>query len=43
MFDGIMDEIHISNVQRSAGWIATEFKNQSEPWIGGFYKEMVYE
>jgi hypothetical protein len=29
--DGIMDEIRICNVQRSAGWIATEYSNQYNP------------
>jgi hypothetical protein len=46
-FDGIMDEIRISSVIRSASWVATEYANQNSPttfysisaepkvWIGG--------
>jgi YD repeat-containing protein len=30
-FDGIIDEVKISNVARSADWIATEYNNQSSP------------
>ena len=30
-FDGIMDEIRVSSTPRSAGWIATERKNQNSP------------
>jgi hypothetical protein len=30
-FDGIIDEIHISNSIRSADWIATEYNNQNSP------------
>jgi hypothetical protein len=30
-FQGILDEIRISNSARSADWIATEYKNQSNP------------
>ena len=30
-FLGAMDEIRVSNVIRSAGWIATEFANQNSP------------
>jgi hypothetical protein len=29
--DGLMDEIRICNVQRSAGWIQTEYNNQNDP------------
>ena len=29
--DGIIDEVRISNVVRSADWIATEYNNQSDP------------
>lgn len=29
--DGIMDEIRISNVARSANWISTEYNNQNTP------------
>ncbi|MBA3047634.1 DUF2341 domain-containing protein [Patescibacteria group bacterium] len=28
-FNGLIDEVRISNVARSAGWIATEYNNQS--------------
>ncbi len=28
-FDGVIDEIRVSNVVRSAGWILTEYNNQS--------------
>ena len=30
-FNGTLDEIRISNIPRSADWIATEFNNQSSP------------
>src|SRR5882672_3653247 len=30
-FPGILDEVRISNIARSADWIATEYKNQSSP------------
>lgn len=30
-FDGILDEIRLSSVPRSAGWYATQFRNQSNP------------
>ena len=30
-FDGSIDEVRISNVARSAGWIATEYNNQYSP------------
>jgi PKD repeat protein len=30
-FDGIIDEVRISNTQRTAEWIATEYNNQSSP------------
>ncbi len=30
-FDGILDEVRISNVAKSADWIATEYNNQSDP------------
>ncbi len=29
--DGLMDEVRISNISRSADWIATEYKNQLTP------------
>ena len=30
-FDGILDELRVSNVARSAQWIAAEYSNQSSP------------
>ncbi|MFX0005701.1 MAG: DUF2341 domain-containing protein, partial [Candidatus Hermodarchaeota archaeon] len=30
-FDGIIDEVRISNVARSNGWITTEYNNQFDP------------
>lgn len=36
-FDGMMDEVRISNVAHSADWIATEYNNQSNP--AGFITE----
>jgi len=30
-FSGVMDEVKISNVALSAGWIATEYNNQNNP------------
>ena len=33
-FNGIIDEVRISNVSRSAGWITTEYNNQSD--VGSF-------
>jgi biopolymer transport protein ExbB len=30
-FDGTLDELRLSAVPRSAGWIATTFRNQSDP------------
>ncbi|MEQ8525855.1 DUF2341 domain-containing protein [Gracilimonas sp.] len=37
-FDGMMDEVRISNVARSADWIATEYSNQNAP--GSFISEI---
>ncbi|MEW6609747.1 MAG: DUF2341 domain-containing protein [bacterium] len=34
-YDGISDEVRISNIARSANWIATEYNNQNNPF--GFY------
>ena len=31
---GFVDEIRLSDTDRSAGWIATEYNNQNDP--GGF-------
>src|SRR5207302_7471913 len=36
-FTGSMDEVRLSNVARSADWIATEYNNQSSP--AAFYNE----
>ena len=36
-WDGLLDEVRISSVARSADWIATEYNNQSFPI--GFYDE----
>jgi hypothetical protein len=30
-FDGILDEVRISNSARSAFWISTEYNNQNSP------------
>jgi len=30
-FDGLLDEIRVSNIARSSDWIATEYNNQSSP------------
>jgi hypothetical protein len=30
-FNGLVDEVRISNLARSAGWLATEYNNQSNP------------
>jgi hypothetical protein len=32
-FDGKLDELRLSTVVRSAGWIATSYKNQSQPAV----------
>jgi hypothetical protein len=43
-FKGLFDEIHLSNVARSADWIATEYQNQYDP--NSFYyvnSEEVFE
>ncbi len=34
-FDGMIDEVRLSNTARSAGWILTSYNNQSDP--GAFY------
>jgi len=39
-FSGTIDEVHLSNVRRSSGWIAAEYNNQVAPNIGGFFKTM---
>ncbi|TLX79080.1 MAG: LamG domain-containing protein [Thaumarchaeota archaeon] len=31
LFNGNLDEIRISNIARSANWIATEYNNQASP------------
>ena len=30
-FDGKLDELRLSTTSRSAGWITTQYKNQTEP------------
>jgi RHS repeat-associated protein len=30
-FNGVLDEVNVSNIARSADWIATEYSNQSSP------------
>jgi hypothetical protein len=30
-FGGVIDEVRVSNITRSAGWISTEYNNQSNP------------
>jgi len=30
-FNGVIDEVHLAGISRSADWITTEFKNQSAP------------
>ncbi|MFA6190248.1 MAG: DUF2341 domain-containing protein [Candidatus Staskawiczbacteria bacterium] len=30
-FDGVIDELRVSNIKRSADWIKTEYNNQSSP------------
>lgn len=35
LFDGLIDEVRISNIARSASWIETEYNNQNSP--GTFY------
>ena len=42
-FDGTIDEIHISDVQRTPGWIRAQYNNQKAPWEGGFFKEITAE
>lgn len=34
-FDGLLDEVRVSSVSRSADWIGTQYRNQSDP--GTFY------
>lgn len=36
-FNGILDEVRVSSIARSADWIAAEYTNQSSPWA--FYDE----
>ncbi|MEQ8628639.1 DUF2341 domain-containing protein [Ekhidna sp.] len=31
LFDGLIDEVKVSDVARSSGWIQTEYNNQSDP------------
>ncbi len=41
MFKGLMDEVRISNIARSANWLTTEYNNQSSP--SAFFTEGVRE
>ncbi len=36
-FNGVLDEVRVENVVRSADWISAEYTNQSTPWA--FYDE----
>ncbi len=36
-FNGVLDEIRVESIDRSADWIAAEYTNQSSPWA--FYDE----
>ncbi|MBN2077824.1 MAG: DUF2341 domain-containing protein [Spirochaetes bacterium] len=31
-FSGVIDEVRVSDVERSAGWVQTEYNNQSDPF-----------
>ena len=33
-WNGQIDEVHLSNIERSRSWIATEYNNQANPGIG---------
>ncbi|MEE9532908.1 MAG: DUF2341 domain-containing protein, partial [Acidimicrobiia bacterium] len=35
-WDGLADEVRISNIAHSANWIQTEYNNQNNPGTGGF-------
>lgn len=35
-YKGLLDEVHISNTARSAGWVVTEYNNQNNPGTGSF-------
>ena len=35
-FTGLMDEIRVADIARTAQWISTEYKNQSNAGVGGF-------
>lgn len=39
-FDGIIDEVRVSNTVRLADWIATSYNNQNNPTVGGFLASM---
>jgi len=42
--DGMLDEVHVSNIARSGGWISTEYNNQVNPSL--FYtmgNEVMYQ
>jgi hypothetical protein len=40
---GVIDEIQISDIRRSSGWVRTEYNNQNDPSVGGFFKEIALE
>lgn len=43
-FDGIIDEVRISNAEKSANWITTEYNNQNDPatfWSIGAEEEPI--
>jgi hypothetical protein len=42
-FWGSIDEIHISDVRRTPGWVRTQYNNQNDPSVGGFFKEIALE
>ncbi|MBF0494706.1 MAG: DUF2341 domain-containing protein, partial [Candidatus Omnitrophica bacterium] len=39
-FNGSIDNVTISSSARSANWITTEYNNQSNPAVGGFYSSV---
>ncbi len=32
LFNGVIDEVRVSSVERTAGWVETEYNNQSDPF-----------
>lgn len=41
-WNGILDEVRISKIARSPNWITTEYNNQLNPAVGGFYTSISY-